>query len=874
MADNAKLSKLRLTLITAALASGLISSANTVLAENGNVSEKDMLTQAVALYEKLSGGTVTVPEALVNECGDSNLAKAVMLGFKNTDEAVSVSDSVTIRKQDALTVLYKTILSYDYSYALDSDEIDSIMNDCYDNALVAEENRAAYAFMLKHGIIDNGFDTEPDKLITWDSCRTLVDVLYDLFVQDVSFTVGDNTISVGSNISAVIDSIGEPHRIDKSDYDFDWYVYNTENNGLIMLGVKQERICAFFTNSPDFKFDDLKEGDDYLLAYKYIDNPEFRIFKNNNGMIDAVMYNPYTKSDVVMDNDSYLRSCELVDMINSYRAKNGLCALNIDEDLYKSANEMVSQPKYQELARDMRYSHTMDDAQHEQGYDIFLIYQKLLEKDNDCFAENTKSIGVATYADENFDIYAALKCSDISSKLTTEPIDIETVSPDTVVFETPSDSGMDSVGDTYVFETDTETVSSSPETIVNLDALEVVSPQNEAVIDPESDLVIELNESVSDEYYVSVYSIEEDKYIVNSYIKTNDTKIVLARDMFTQGMDYTVSVNAVSDTDSGNSVEFTVRYGEVPGDALLLSTPDTITTDDDFLDVSWESELYSNFVIDAYDEDGKLVLSEIVTDTKNVTINSIDPGTYYIYITALRNGTEDVFKAQAMITATITLPEPVITEYILEEGEKFYPVYEDREMGLLYFYDEEIIDVGSQKRKKIIEKQVKSVAYYRNLALYTDKVECFIGSQTPTLTDINSKIFTYNGSKMSIYNATIGDAAVTEIRKYLGVPYLWGGTTPKGFDCSGLVQYVYKSLGIDLNRVSQDQFKQGTPLSREELMPGDLVFFEENGDVHHVGMYVGDGYMIHAPYTGAVVSYQSIDTPYYKSQFCGGRRVY
>ena len=113
MADNAKLSKLRLTLITAALASGLISSANTVLAENGNVSEKDMLTQAVALYEKLSSGTVTVPEALVNECGDSNLAKAVMLGFKNTDEAVSVSDSVTIRKQDALTVLYKTILSYD-----------------------------------------------------------------------------------------------------------------------------------------------------------------------------------------------------------------------------------------------------------------------------------------------------------------------------------------------------------------------------------------------------------------------------------------------------------------------------------------------------------------------------------------------------------------------------------------------------------------------------------------------------------------------------------------------------------------------------------------------------------------------------------------
>ncbi len=268
MTDNKKLSKLRLTMITAALATGLVSAANTTLAEDGNVSEKDMLRQAVALYEKLSGGEVAVPDALAKECGDANLAKAVMLGFKNTNEAASVSDAVTIRKQDALTVLYKTVLSYDYSYALTSDEIDEIMNSCYDNALIAEENRAAYAFMLKHGIIDNGFNTEPDKIITWDSCRTLVDVLYDLFVQDVSFTVGDNTVKIGANISTVTDSFGEPQRIDKSDYDFDWYVYNSDPSQLMMVGVKEDRVCAFFTNSDSFKFGDLKEGDDYLLAYK------------------------------------------------------------------------------------------------------------------------------------------------------------------------------------------------------------------------------------------------------------------------------------------------------------------------------------------------------------------------------------------------------------------------------------------------------------------------------------------------------------------------------------------------------------------------------------------------------------------------------
>lgn len=119
MADNNKLSKMQLSFITAALATGLVS-ATTVSAEDATVSEKDMLTQAVALYEKLSGQEVTVPNVLVDNCGDANLGKAVILGFKNTDELSGVSDAIAIKKQDALTILYKTVLSYDYSYALTS----------------------------------------------------------------------------------------------------------------------------------------------------------------------------------------------------------------------------------------------------------------------------------------------------------------------------------------------------------------------------------------------------------------------------------------------------------------------------------------------------------------------------------------------------------------------------------------------------------------------------------------------------------------------------------------------------------------------------------------------------------------------------------
>ena len=90
---------------------------------------------------------------------------------------------------------------------------------------------------------------------------------------------------------------------------------------------------------------------------------------------------------------------------------------------------------------------------------------------------------------------------------------------------------------------------------------------------------------------------------------------------------------------------------------------------------------------------------------------------------------------------------------------------------------------------------------------------------------------------------------------FLGVPYLWGGTTPAGFDCSGLVQYCYREVfNIELPRTTYYQCEVGMEVPFEELLPGDLLFFEDgSGDVHHVAMYLGDGYYVEAPHTGDVV---------------------
>jgi cell wall-associated NlpC family hydrolase len=119
----------------------------------------------------------------------------------------------------------------------------------------------------------------------------------------------------------------------------------------------------------------------------------------------------------------------------------------------------------------------------------------------------------------------------------------------------------------------------------------------------------------------------------------------------------------------------------------------------------------------------------------------------------------------------------------------------------------------------------------------------------------------------------VGARVVTQGLSYLGVPYQWGGESPTtGFDCSGLCQYLYAQQGVQIPRTSEQQFQAGVAVAAAQLQPGDLVFFRENGDVHHVGIYLGNGKFIEAPHTGAVVRIASLSEPYYAAEFCGARR--
>ncbi|MFI5048317.1 MAG: NlpC/P60 family protein [Gaiellales bacterium] len=116
----------------------------------------------------------------------------------------------------------------------------------------------------------------------------------------------------------------------------------------------------------------------------------------------------------------------------------------------------------------------------------------------------------------------------------------------------------------------------------------------------------------------------------------------------------------------------------------------------------------------------------------------------------------------------------------------------------------------------------------------------------------------------------LGSQAVAIAQRYLGVPYVWGGASPSGFDCSGLTMYVYAQLGIGLGHYTGSQYNAGPHVSMSQLAPGDLVFFYAGHD--HVGIYMGGGLFIHAPHTGDVVKISSL-SGYYAANFSGAVRV-
>ncbi len=184
--------------------------------------------------------------------------------------------------------------------------------------------------------------------------------------------------------------------------------------------------------------------------------------------------------------------------------------------------------------------------------------------------------------------------------------------------------------------------------------------------------------------------------------------------------------------------------------------------------------------------------------------------------------------------------------------------------------DKKLILEAKESKEKLIEVKANIEKESKELEENKNDVE----KQIKELEDDKQKLLTYvqgnsellgNGTD-SIIPVTLpadtsdkAKAIIEETEKYLKVPYLWGGTTPAGFDCSGLLQYTFNAEGIDLPRVSQEQQSAATTISMSEIKPGDLIF-NKASDSTHVGMYIGNDMYIQAPHTGDVVKISQLST--------------
>lgn len=143
-----------------------------------------------------------------------------------------------------------------------------------------------------------------------------------------------------------------------------------------------------------------------------------------------------------------------------------------------------------------------------------------------------------------------------------------------------------------------------------------------------------------------------------------------------------------------------------------------------------------------------------------------------------------------------------------------------------------------------------------------------------TASSENSNTGSGNNTGSSTANVT-GAQILAEAQKYLGTPYVYGGASPSGFDCSGLVYYVLKQLGFSPYRTPADQYRQGTFVAKADLQVGDIVFFAGTyaSGISHVGIYAGNGRFIHAPNSRSTVSYSDLSSGYWANHYYGARRM-
>ena len=166
----------------------------------------------------------------------------------------------------------------------------------------------------------------------------------------------------------------------------------------------------------------------------------------------------------------------------------------------------------------------------------------------------------------------------------------------------------------------------------------------------------------------------------------------------------------------------------------------------------------------------------------------------------------------------------------------------------------------------MISQQARIVRCILLVAVSVAGVSACSWQQPATISDRHTEpVVVYQGRTLPA--SSVGQEAAAVAARQIGIPYRYGGSTPRGFDCSGLVHYSYQRAGKAIPRTTAQLWAGTDPVERRDMQVGDLLFFRIDGKMSHVGMYLGDNRFVHAPSTGKVVSIENLSSDYYRKAF-------